>query len=437
MSNENELSEREREILCLVATGASNKEIAHKLVISTNTVKVHLRNVFAKIGVSSRTEATLYAIREGLVPTPIGGPVSGSGAAVETDGLLAEIHETIPHKAKLSIKGGLLVLGLVVMALLTGLLVRPLFSPIETPAAPASNPERWHVKAPMPEARSAMAVAIYNDKVYIFGGETSSGVTGTSTLYQPSTDTWTNIANKPTPVADVAAAMIGGKIYIPGGRTSSGQPTDVLEAYDPDPNRWETYAPLPEALSGYALASLEGKLYLFGGWDGKQSVASVYEYDPAQDRWQLRSPMPTAREFAGAAVVDGKIYIVGGKTAGRMLTTNEAYSPEKDRSGGSPWEKRKPLPEGRSGMGVVGLVDSLYIVGGEAATDNAIPTLTYHPQNDTWRAFDKPVETIGAFPSVVAYQNLLFVFGGKQVNSLSASTLTYQAIYTISIPIVP
>src|SRR5512132_4035019 len=68
MSNEPGLSEREQEILRLVATGASNKEIAQQLYISANTVKVHLRNIFAKINVVSRTEATLFAIREGLVP---------------------------------------------------------------------------------------------------------------------------------------------------------------------------------------------------------------------------------------------------------------------------------------------------------------------------------------------------------------------------------
>src|SRR5258707_15675550 len=62
-----ELSDREHEILRLVATGASNKNIAQQLVISPNTVKVHLRNIFGKIGVATRTEATLYAIRQGLV----------------------------------------------------------------------------------------------------------------------------------------------------------------------------------------------------------------------------------------------------------------------------------------------------------------------------------------------------------------------------------
>jgi len=68
MSNEiSQISEREREILRLVATGATNQQIAYQLNISINTVKVHLRNIFGKIGVASRTEATVFAVRSGLV----------------------------------------------------------------------------------------------------------------------------------------------------------------------------------------------------------------------------------------------------------------------------------------------------------------------------------------------------------------------------------
>ena len=64
------LSEREIEILELVSQGKSNKEIAAELFISVNTVKVHLANIFTKIDVSSRTEATLYAIEHGIVASP-------------------------------------------------------------------------------------------------------------------------------------------------------------------------------------------------------------------------------------------------------------------------------------------------------------------------------------------------------------------------------
>src|SRR5215208_3020082 len=68
MSNDSsQISEREREILRLVATGATNQQIAYQLNISVNTVKVHLRNIFGKIGVTSRTEATVFAVRNGLV----------------------------------------------------------------------------------------------------------------------------------------------------------------------------------------------------------------------------------------------------------------------------------------------------------------------------------------------------------------------------------
>ncbi|MBA3533809.1 MAG: response regulator transcription factor [Ardenticatenales bacterium] len=59
------LTEREQEVLALLAEGKSNKEIAESLIISDRTVQTHLSNIFGKMGVSSRTEAVLEAIRRG------------------------------------------------------------------------------------------------------------------------------------------------------------------------------------------------------------------------------------------------------------------------------------------------------------------------------------------------------------------------------------
>ena len=64
-----ELHEREMEILRLVAKGMSNKEIASALSISARTVQAHLVNIFNKLNVSSRVEALVRALKEGLVST--------------------------------------------------------------------------------------------------------------------------------------------------------------------------------------------------------------------------------------------------------------------------------------------------------------------------------------------------------------------------------
>ncbi len=69
-TNSFKLSERELEVLSLLVDGASNHQMANRLVISLETVKTHMRHILEKLRVADRTQAAVRAIKEGLVNSP-------------------------------------------------------------------------------------------------------------------------------------------------------------------------------------------------------------------------------------------------------------------------------------------------------------------------------------------------------------------------------
>lgn len=73
-----DLSQREREVLALLALGRPNHEIAHELFLSIDTVKTYVQRIFRKLGVSNRTQAAMLATNYGVGP-PIAHPRNGGG----------------------------------------------------------------------------------------------------------------------------------------------------------------------------------------------------------------------------------------------------------------------------------------------------------------------------------------------------------------------
>ena len=113
-----------------------------------------------------------------------------------------------------------------------------------------------------------MAAVVFEGAIYLAGGKTSQGVTGSSLRYRPSQGGWESLANKPTPVMEVQAVVLGERIFVPGGKVrhwQTGQRAGSLFAA-PEPLGYPGAS--AGALSGYALAAFEGRIYLFGGWDG-------------------------------------------------------------------------------------------------------------------------------------------------------------------------
>jgi hypothetical protein len=132
-----------------------------------------------------------------------------------------------------------------------------------------------------------------------------------------------------------------------------------------------------------------------------------------------------------------KILIIGGFDGKKALTLNESYFPPRDRDGETPWQSEAPLPKGRYAMGIAHIASMVYLVGGldEANAPAGPAGLQYATQSDQWLQMDAPPAQVGAYPALFASGNYLYVFGGESPKGLLATNLAYQAIYTISVPL--
>ena len=440
-TNREELSERELEILRLLATGASNKEIAGQLYISANTVKVHLRNIFAKTGVSSRTEAAMYAVSKGIIPAD-DFQHKAPAAQSENESAQESVEKSTEPFTPTMIRRRTIIFWAFGAVALIGISVFAyyLLQKSQSPALPSGmapvSAARWEKLSEMPTARYSLATAVIGSEIYAIGGMTAQGVTSRVERYSIPRNAWADAADKPTPVYEASAATIGGKIYVPGGRLASGGPTDVLEIYDPYREEWTEGAPLPIALSGYALAAFEGKIYVFGGWDGQKQVASVFQYDPGLDAWKIKTPMPTARSQAGAAPMGDKILVIGGIDGEKALAVNEVYQPNLDSGVQQPWGSGASLPSPRGGLAVTSLADSIYVLGGRDGTQLSLPPLQYISLSGTWLEFENPVSEPLVSAGLVSSGTQIYTLGGEVSGAPSDQTLVYQAVYTLVLPII-
>lgn len=445
ISETNELSERELDILKLVATGASNKEIAQKLFISANTVKVHLRNIFAKIGVASRTEAAMYAVRVGMVETEMAQILAQNASSQNKDnsGLpfdptitLNHISDVQNNKKMLYVRYiGLFGVIFIILAIFAIIYLRSKLISTEALTQPTPTTRvQWFELPGLPTPRRGLAVGNFENQIYAIGGESIEGICNITESYDPQKNKWSLLASKPTSVTDISAAVIGGLIYVPGGRLASGIPTNITEIYDPRSNQWSTGSPLPNPLSAYALTVFEGRIYIFGGWNGNQVVNDTYVYDPHNQLWSELPEMPTARSFAGSVAVGGKIYVIGGWNGNQALMVNEVYLPDLS-GGGSRWVQASRLPSGRYGMGIANLADIIFLIGGKGS-DDSLTTIALVPGDLNWGQIEAPIQNDLSFLGAVTVGTRLFAIGGIINDELNTQMWSYQAIFTITLPII-
>ena len=201
-----------------------------------------------------------------------------------------------------------------------------------TPAAPpgfmpsgtVNVGNTWSTMAPMLTARSDLAAAAVNGKIYAIGGSSGSFTLSAVEVYDPSTNAWSAVASIPTARRYFAAAAVNGKIYAIGGANSSGINLSTVEVYDPSTNAWSAVASMPTARRLLAAGAVNGKIYAIGGDNSPAfNLSTVEVYDTSSNTWSAVEPMPTGRGELAAADANGLIYAIGGSSGG----TVEQYSP--------------------------------------------------------------------------------------------------------------
>ncbi len=457
--DENPLSEREMDVARLLATGATNAEIARELIISPHTVKVHLRNIFEKLQVNSRTEASMVLVQRSWLTFP--GVDVGAPEAAPITSIPIPIPEPIalaplamrPANWQIIYFAAALLLCLLALVLpnlrIQSAAMPQLLSDSRSTVLgqplPASQ-LRWEPRTPLNIPRSRLAVVRIEDRLYAIGGETTEGHSIANVdAYDLQVNEWR--ARKPLPqgTANLAAAALGQRIFVAGGSTKAAGSdtstvTDQFLVYDTTTDLWQTLGKLPYPLAGAELLTIDNAIYLLGGWNGQAPQSEVWRYTPSPSteaattdngtaEWALITRMPTAHAFFGAAFAKGELYVVGGYDGQQEQSSAEAYTLATNT-----WRKLPPLPTPRGGLRLIYDGFDLVALGG-----GWLHALDTHERFDlntnVWSNFPSPLTGEWRNFGAAEYNGRIYFIGGWSGDYLDIH-LQYQSSFSLLLPVI-
>ncbi|MCW1970561.1 MAG: LuxR C-terminal-related transcriptional regulator [Anaerolineae bacterium] len=381
------LTERELEIVRLVSAGLTNKEIASQISVSPNTVKVHLNNVFTKLGLHTRTEVTVYAIRSGWV------------AAGNEPSPAAAVAATPPREPSLPLPPD------------------EMAGQAQAPSQPAAAIETTAIAEPPPFADATH----------------KSTDLGPSVLMRdivPFVPIVPKVAPNPTAMPPLAAwrkvalivtltiVLVGSLISLPTARgtaTPNDDGTNVPSTIENgflapgESSRWFQRANLPaQRARAAAVAGNNNHIFLIGGETNQTALGDVLLFDRVSNSWRsVGAPKPTPVWNVAASVVNNIIYVAGGTTANNVATNRlEAYDIAKGI-----WRVLAPLPRPIAGHAMTTLNEQLYVFGGKIANATTGNSYVYDIASDTWRPI-APMPTPRSLISAAALNDRIYVVGG-------------------------
>lgn len=302
--------------------------------------------------------------------------------------------------------------------------------------------DTWEYKAPMSKEKSAMGIAVHNDKIYVFSGAEGFGpFVSIVEEYDPATDTWTQKNDSPFKTWCTTSGVVDGKIYALGGATTGFNtftPSATVNVYDPATDSWENGPAMPLERFGHASCTANHKIYVFGGTiesgPNFNITPTVHEFTPPEPEtgpWATKAPMPTPRMVGSAHNVNDIIYVIGGTDDPNLgsltgVATVEAYDPETDS-----WTTKTPMPGPRIAFASCVLDEKIYIIGGQRKnySDYLDIVEVYDPHTNTWTS-KAPMPELRDGACAAAVGGKVYVIGGfgmepEQYNPL-ASVIAYD-----------
>jgi membrane protease YdiL (CAAX protease family)/N-acetylneuraminic acid mutarotase len=228
----------------------------------------------------------------------------------------------------------------------------------------AGRVARWATKAPLPEPRASLGVAVLDGKIYAVGGERDGAPVAAASVYDPATDSWSALPPLPEGRTDLAAAGANGKLYVLGGTTVAGTAPRrpglaTVSVYDPATKQWSAAPAMPTARSGLATVTVSDMIYALGGQQDGTSLKAAERFDPRANAWSAVAPLRDARRNLAATSRENTIYAAGGIGTAESSNTLQVFDIAANK-----WSNGSDLVAGSSGLGIAAVNGKLYTVGG-------------------------------------------------------------------------
>ncbi|GBP74226.1 Kelch-like protein 17 [Eumeta japonica] len=243
---------------------------------------------------------------------------------------------------------------------------------------------KWSPMAAMDEAREGMGVVVFNEKLYVFGGDGAYGELSSIEAYDPEADKWTPAGDMPHALYNMSIVTHRGAIYIAGGKMPSCTSKSLLR-YEPTAGlrgEWRYCAEMSRRRHGHAAAVLDDWLYVIGGYDDANGIMdSVTRYDfgtPSESRW---SPLPMDTQYVADLIGRNKISGVENGEMNREWGGVGASRPANDKDR---WEDVAPLQQGRAACAAGAAGGALLVAGGHDGS-HLSSLETYAAADDCWR----------------------------------------------------